>query len=160
MSFGQMFGKPETPTRSRGAVLASLVLLLPLVLFAAKLKSKVYSPPTQAQLKVPVRAVEYLKEKQITGNTLTDPNIWGGYLIWKLPSNPVYIDGRDVYPEPFVREYMGMVWGETDWHGPFERHDVRVVIGEPNSPLDRQLKDSPDWQKVYEDEMSVVFTKR
>jgi hypothetical protein len=107
-----------------------------------------------------VKAVEYLKAKQITGNTLTEPNIWGGYLIWELPSNPVYIDGRGLYPEPFVNEYVGIILGVTDWHARFDRYGVRVVIVEPKSPLGRQLKDSPDWQQVYQDEMSLVFTKR
>ncbi len=64
---------------------------------------------------VPLKAVEYLKEKQISGNTFTDPNVWGGYLIWALPANPVYIDGRDVYPEEFVKEYVGAIFGLTDW---------------------------------------------
>jgi len=160
MPFGKMFDKPESHVGGRGAVLASLLLLLPLIPFGVKLKSKIYSPPTQEQLTVPVKAVEYLKAKQITGNTLTEPNIWGGYLIWELPSNPVYIDGRGLYPEPFVQEYVGIILGVTDWHVPFNRYGVRVVIIEPKSPLGLQLKDSPDWQQVYEDEMSLVFTKR
>jgi hypothetical protein len=108
---------------------------------------------------VPVKAVEYLKSNQITGNTFTDPNIWGGYLIWEAPSNPVYIDGRGVYPEPFVKEYMGIVLGTGDWRGPFERYGVRVVIVEPGSPLSHLLKASPDWHQVYQDEMAIVFTR-
>jgi len=157
--FGQMSEKPESSTRGAGAVLASLLMLLPLVAFAAKLKAKVYSPPPQAVLKVPVKAVEYLKAKQITGNTLTDPNIWGGYLIWELPSNPVYFDGRGLYPEPFVNEYLGITQGTRDWRGPFERYGVSVVVVELNSPLGRQLQESSDWRQVYEDEMALVFTK-
>ena len=64
-----------------------------------------------------------------------------------------------MYPEPFVKEYVDIILGVTDWHVPFNRYGVRVVILEPASPLVRQLKDSPDWQQVYEDEMSVVFKK-
>jgi len=160
LPFGRMFDQAESPARGRAAAFASLLLLLPLVAFADRLRSKVYAPPTQAQLQVPVKAVEYLKGKQITGNTLTDPNIWGGYLIWELPSNPVYIDGRGLFPESFVKEYVGIIRGVADWHVPFDRYGVRVAIVVPKSPLGRQLKDSPDWQQVYEDEMSVVFTKR
>jgi hypothetical protein len=101
-----------------------------------------------------------LKEKQITGNTFTDPNIWGGYLIWALPSNPVYIDGRDVYPQEFLKEYVDIIRGVSDWRAPFDRYGVRIVIIEPRSMLARELLGSPEWQQVYQDEMAVVFHRR
>ncbi len=111
-------------------------------------------------IEVPLKAVEYLKERQISGNTFTDPNIWGGYLIWELPSNPVYIDGRiDMYGDQFVKEYLEIIWGTTEWRGPFDRYAVRVVIVKPKSVLGRELQDSPKWQRLYEDEMSVVFIR-
>jgi hypothetical protein len=53
-----------------------------------------------------------------------------------------------------------MILGVTDWRVPFERYGVRIVIVEPKSSLGRQLKNSPDWQQVYQDEMSLVFTRR
>ena len=109
---------------------------------------------------MPIKAVEYLKEKQIEGNTLTDPNIWGNYLIWALPANPVYIDGRiDMYGDQFVKEYLDLTWAITDWRGLFGRYGVRVAIVRPKSPLNRQLKESTDWLQVFEDGMTVVFTK-
>jgi hypothetical protein len=141
-------------------MLFSLILLLPLVAFGAKLKKTVYGPPQQAMMGVPVKAVEYLKEKQITGNTLTDPNIWGGYLIWALPSNPVYIDGRDVYPEEFVKEYFRIISGVTDWRGPLDRSKVQIVIVEPKSVLSRELKEASDWQQIFQDDLAVVFTRK
>jgi hypothetical protein len=158
-SFGKTFGRSSSSDSSR-AILLSLLLLLPLAAFAAKLKSTIYTPPSQERIKVPLKAVEYLKEKQITGNTFTDPNIWGGYLIWALQSNPVYIDGRDVYPEEFVKEYVEIIRGASDWRGPFDRYGVRIVIIEPRSMLARELRESANWQQVYQDEMAVVFNRR
>jgi hypothetical protein len=159
-SFGKPFGRPSSSESSRRPILLSLLLLLPLAAFAAKLKSTIYAPPTQERIKVPVKAVGYLKEMQITGNTFTDPNIWGGYLIWALPSNPVYIDGRDVYPQEFLKEYVDIIQGVSDWRAPFDRYGVRIVIIEPRSMLARELLGSPEWQQVYQDEMAVVFHRR
>ncbi len=159
-SFGKTFGRSPSADSSRRPILVSLLLLLPLVAFAAKLKSAVYAPPRQEMIEVPLKAVEYLKEKQITGNTFTDPNIWGGYLIWALPSNPVYIDGRSVYPDQFLKEYLGIISGVTDWREPFDRYGVRIAIVRPKSPLGRELKDSSDWQQIYQDEMAAVFARR
>ena len=137
-----------------------LVLLLPLIVFAVKLKSTVYGEFRQQTMDVPIKAVEYLKQKQITGNTFTDPNIWSNYLLWALPSNPIFIDGRDVYTEPFTREYLSVTSGRSDWHEAFDRYGVRVAIVGPRSLLARKLRSATDWQEVYEDEMSVVFAKR
>jgi hypothetical protein len=111
-------------------------------------------------LKVPVNAVQHLKEKQITGNTFTNPNIWGGYLIWALPSNPVYIDGRGVFPEEFVKEFVEITRGTADWRMPFEQYGVKIVLIEPKSFLARQLAEASEWERVYDDEMSVVFRKK
>lgn len=159
-SFGKPFRRPPSSDSSRRAIVFSLLMLLPLAVFAVKLKSTVYAPPSQERSKVPLKAVEYLKEKQIIGNTFTDPNIWGGYLIWALPSNPVYIDGRDVYPEEFVKEYVEIIRGASDWRAPFDRYGVRNVIVKPTSLLARELQEASDWQMLYRDEMAAVFNRR
>lgn len=138
----------------------SIVLLLPLPLFIARLRSTAYAEPQQRRMEVPIKAVEYMKANQLTGNTFTFPSIWGGYVIWELPSNPVYIDGRDVYPEQFVDEYVEMVRGRADWQGPFARHGVRVVLTHSGSLIARQLDGAIEWERVYQDEMSSVYKRR
>ena len=133
---------------------------MPLILFAVKLKSTIYGEFRQQTMDVPIHAVEYLKQQQLTGNTFTEPNIWSNYLLWALPSNPIFIDGRDVYTEQFTREYLSITSGRSDWHEAFDRYGVRVVIVGPRSLLARKLRAATDWQEVYEDEMAVVFARR
>lgn len=41
----------------------------------------------------PEKAIEYLKKNQSSGQVLSEYG-WGGYLIWKMPSKRVFIDGR------------------------------------------------------------------
>ena len=159
-SFGKSFSRTQTSSATRTRVIISLLLLLGLLPLAAKLKSTVYAPPTQQMANLPLNAVKYLKDRQVTGNTFTNPNTWGGYLIWALPSNPVYIDGRGVFPEQFVKEYVEIIKGTTDWRGPFERYNVYIVLVKPESLLARQLVEAAEWERVYKDEMSVVFKRR
>jgi hypothetical protein len=158
------FGKSLTPKQfshmNGRTTVFSLLLLLGLLPFIAKLKSTVYAAPTQQMLGVPLNAVANLRERRLTGNTFTNPNIWGGYLIWALPSNPVYIDGRGLFPEEFVKEYVQIIQGTADWRPPFERYGVKVVLIKPESMLARQLAGSAEWERVYYDEMSVVFRRR
>ena len=162
--FARMFGEssqPQATSNRRRQIIFNLILLAPLIACLIKLKSVIYSPPPQARVGVPLNAVSYLKENGITGNTFTDPNIWGGYLIWATPANPVYIDGRiDMYGDEFMREYLGIIRGLTRWQEPFDKYRVQNAIVSPTSVLRLQLEQSPQWQQVYRDEMAVVFTRK
>lgn len=161
--FARLFGPSQAQSRSTGGrqIIFNVILLVPLIACFIKLKSVIYSPPAQERVGVPLNAVRYLKDNGITGNTFTDPNIWGGYLIWETPANPVYIDGRiDMYGDEFMREYLGMIRGLTRWQEPFDKYGVQVAIVSPTSVLRLQLEQSPSWQQVYRDEMAVVFTRR
>ena len=106
----------------------NVLLLVPLLLFGVKLKNLVYQPPTQQMADVPLNATQFLKDKRLTGCTFTDPNVWGAYLIWTAPENPVYIDGRDMYPTAFVKEYVQIIQGRKDWRGPFQQYGVKNVV--------------------------------
>jgi hypothetical protein len=142
-------------------VIFNIIFGVVLIACLFKLKSVIYSPPTQERVGVPLNAVSYLKANGITGNTFTDPNIWSGYLIWETPANPVYIDGRiDMYGDEFVREYLGITRGLTRWQEPFDKYGVQIAIVSPASTLRLQLEQSPQWQEAYRDEMAVVFTRK
>ncbi len=97
-----------------------------------------------------------MKDRQITGNTFTDPNVWGAFVSWSLRSNPVYIDGRDVYPPDFVQEYIRINRGQIDWREPFDRYGVQLVLIRPRTMLARELTEA-GWPKLYEDDMAVLF---
>ena len=160
--FGRVSGRPHTTnTTRRRQIISNLILLVPLIACLFKLKSVIYSPPTQRRVGVPLNAVKYLKDNGITGNTFTDPNIWGGYLIWETPSNPVYIDGRiDMYGDEFVREFLEIISGLRSWQEPFDKYGVQVAILSRTSVLRLQLEQSPQWQEIYGDEMAVVFRRK
>ncbi|HET6979057.1 MAG TPA: hypothetical protein VFI24_22175 [Pyrinomonadaceae bacterium] len=159
------FGKTvaDTPANSstRRQLIFNLILMVPLIACLVKLKSVIYSPPTQERVGVPLNAVAFIKENRLTGNTFTDPNIWGGYLIWETPQNPVYIDGRiDMYGDEFVKDYLRIIHGLSPWQDPFDKYAVQLAILSPASVLRLQLEQSPQWQKVYSDEMAVVFQRK
>lgn len=159
--FARLFRPSQSSSTGKRKLIFNLILLVPLFACLIKLKSVIYSTPTQGQIGVPLNAVSYLKANGITGNTFTDPNIWGGYLIWEMPANPVYIDGRiDMYGDEFMREYLGLIRGLTRWQEPFDKYGVQIAIVKPTAVLCLQLEQSPQWQQVYHDEMAIVFTRK
>lgn len=160
--FGQNFSSPalQGSSKQRLVFITSAAFLLLLVPLVFKLKSTLYSTPTQQSLQVPVKAVEYLNQNGIAGNTFTSPNVWGGYLIWAAPNNRVYIDGRDAYPDTFVKDFVDIITGRQDWRAAFNQRGVQIILIEPKTYLARQLDESSDWEKVYQDEMSLVYRRR
>lgn len=160
-SSGRMFNPTTAFSGSqRKASVFAVLLLVPLIAFTVRLKAVVLNEWRQELLAVPLAAVDHLKKANITGNTFTQPNIWGGYVIWALPSNPVYIDGRiDMYGDDFVKEYLNIIWGRADWREPFDRYGVRIVIIQPKSPLSLELSEAKEWSRVFQDDMAVVFVR-
>jgi hypothetical protein len=102
-----------------------------------------------------------MKAQNLTGRTFTDPNIWSGYLIWEMPQNPVFIDGRiDMYGDDFVKHYIKIISGAEDWENTFDQYQMRVAIISPSSVLRLSMQKSTKWQQTYSDEMAVVFARR
>src|SRR5215213_3476664 len=160
--FARIFSESSARGSSgRRQIIFNVILLVPLIACVIKLKSVIYSAGAQARVGVPRKAGAYRRESGMRGNTFTEPNIWGGYLIWETPSNPVYIDGRiDMYGDEFMREYLGIIRGITRWQEPFDKYRVQNAIVSPGSLLRLQLEQSPQWKQLYRDEMAVVFRRQ
>jgi hypothetical protein len=157
LGFGKLFNRKLVAGRFGWT---SVLFLLPLLFFVVVVKNRVYIPLTQEPARVPLEAVAFMKEGNLTGNTFTDPNIWGGYLIWAAPSNPVYIDGRiDMYGDQFVTEHVKIVYGLINWREPFDRYGVKNAIVSPRSVLARELRESGEWREVFQDGMALVFVR-
>jgi hypothetical protein len=160
-SNGKMFSSSSSSSKqARQSIVFGVLCLLSVVAFTARLKSAVLNEWRQDLLSVPLAAVDYLKRANVTGNTFTDPNIWGGYIIWAMPASRVYIDGRiDMYGDDFVKEYLNIISGRADWRDPFDRYGVRIVIVKPRCALSRELRETKEWSEVFQDEMAVVFIR-
>ena len=112
----------------RGAVLASLLLLLPLgPILRVNLISKVYLSPHSGTVRRPGESRWcILKAKGDHGKHLEPKKLliyFGGSFLYRncrlMP--PSYIDGRTCPPVShwqIVKEYVGMILGVTDWQVP------------------------------------------
>jgi hypothetical protein len=73
----------------------------------------------------------------------------------------VYIDGRaDVYGDKFIYTYMDVYRARPDWEKMLIKQAVHLVLIEPESGLAIGLRQSSDWDIVYEDQISVVFDRK
>jgi hypothetical protein len=88
---------------------------------------------------------------------------WGGFLIWSLaPEHKVFMDGRlDIYEYAGVlADYVSIMRGEPNAQLLLRKYDiVSCLLRRDTTPLAGTLAASHDWEKVYEDDHSVIFRR-
>jgi hypothetical protein len=142
--------------------------ILVLVIVAVLVKCGVALAPatvSKAQQQIaPVRAVEWLKQNRQSGPMYNSYN-WGGYLLWALPQEPVFVDGRtDLYDDEFLHEYFQVMFIRPDgtspsggWQDVLDKYGVRLALIERESLLAAMLMAQPDWRLVYGDDLAVIY---
>jgi hypothetical protein len=139
-------------------------LIVALVVVAALFKCTVALSPRMIDMgqrqAAPVRAVEWLKSTspRPLGPMYNSYN-WGGYLIWALPDEPVFADGRtDVYGE-FLLDYVKVMYVRPGWQAVLDRYGVRLALTERDSFLAAMLATQSEWQLAYSDDQAVIWTR-
>jgi hypothetical protein len=108
----------------------------------------------------PVKAVSFIKAHHLSGHMLNS-YIYGGYLIWAMPEQSVFLDGRaDLF------EWAGVLgqfsqWAtlQTDPTTLLNKYNVDFCLLERESPMARVLPLVHDWKIIYSDDASVVFVR-
>ena len=100
----------------------------------------------------PARAVAFVKAEQFPPGLhgLNDFET-GGYLLWNLPSEPVFVDGRlDLYTGRVFDDMLVLsrAPGTPRWEALVKRYDFDWVLTE-NRPEAAAFAADPGWQQVF-----------
>jgi hypothetical protein len=140
-----------------GRALAAVAVVAVAVLAQARI-------PTTELLRdrFPVAAVQWVRtnETVVAGEMFNDYG-WGGYLMWELPERKVFIDGRnDFYGKELVEEFNTVDDVKPGWEAVLEKYRVGWTILPPKHGLNALLALKADWQRVYADEVAVIYRRR
>ncbi len=134
------------PPRAAVAVLVALGIALPALAVAT-------APATPDETAFPVAALERLPR----GRGLLAEYDWGGWLIWRAPDTPVFVDGRLVpYRGAVLDDYARVIEARPGWRDVLARRDVRWLLVRPADPVAvrarelgwRELASSPTFTLV------------
>jgi hypothetical protein len=104
----------------------------------------------------PGQASSFIESHRLEG-PLFNPYDWGGYLIWRLPSLPVSIDGRsNLYAESFVQA-VRTTEGMSDWSQNPDLKRARTIILDRDGALASILRVDPRFRLIYQDRVACVF---
>jgi hypothetical protein len=110
----------------------------------------------------PVKAVQYLKQHPAPRPMYNNLR-YGGYLIYALDGrNKVFIDGRnDIYERTGVfADYVSIGRVKPNAFFLLRAYNVQSCFIEPQEALATLLAASPQWQKVYADNLIAIFTSK
>jgi hypothetical protein len=88
---------------------------------------------------------------------------FGGYLIFaRGPENKVFIDGRgEVYERAGVMEdEVRLLYLTPGSLSILQKYNIQSCLLSPGEPLATILAALRDWQKVYSDDVTVLFVRR
>jgi len=110
--------------------------------------------------KFPVRAVEFIREKDYPGPLFNNFD-WGGYLIWSLPHRPVSIDNRmNVHGDQRIERSLATWSGGEGWTKDPDLMNARLIVAEVSRPLVSFLREDSRFSLVYEDSTAAVFVRK
>jgi hypothetical protein len=84
---------------------------------------------------------------------------WGGYLIWRAPERPVFVDGRlfPFLPDVFADWREAVELGPR-WKAVLDRYEVAQVLLRPDRALVSALREQ-GWRVVTEDAHAVLLER-
>jgi len=136
-------------------------------LMASVIAAMAWYFPTRANMqevilrKFPVRAVDYLKTHVVPG-PMYNTYGYGGYLIWALPQQKVFIDGRgDLYEVGGAfSDYLEAANLKPGAFAVLRAYRIQSCLLDRSEPLATVLSNHPDWRTVYSDDLSVLLVRR
>lgn len=143
-------------------VISALLLLLSSLFFPAFRTIWMPDAPPPLSEDTPLEAAEWLRQHP----ELPDP-IWANlafesYLVSAIPERPVWIDTRfEVYPPEHWDAYLNVSFARWDWENILNENSIDVLLlskAEQANLIDA-LKNNPAWQQIYEDEISLIYTR-
>ncbi len=133
-------------TRERYLIAFNAVLYMAIFIFAMRaylsLKDAV---ALREDVFYPVGAVQYLKQTEREGRMFANYG-WGGYLIWKMPTEKVFIDGRmPSWENPsapanettsVMDDYFAILRGDLEFEEQFGKYGITTVLWNPEPARD------------------------
>ena len=106
-------------------------------------------------------AVDYVRAHPVPGPMFND-QFWGGYLIWASNGQcRVFIDGRNEAYEPagVLGDYIKIVRLDPQALALLKKYAIGSCLLERSASLCALLDTRPEWRRVYQDDLSVLFVK-
>lgn len=114
----------------------------------------------------PYSAVKFLASNNLplSTNHLFNEYNWGGYILWQIPNQKVFIDGRMVHwklPDKHIFDDYQILQSAKNLaavNSLIQKYDLNLALIRSDSPLAFYLS-ATGWQKIYRDDLTIILKK-
>ena len=152
-----LLGKPK----GRENLWANAVLMIGMAIVIVANFPDARDLEKQVRKDSPVAAVEYIRKNGLHG-PIVNAYQFGGYLMWGMQEEKVFIDGRgDVFDWTGVlAEYGRWVTNTEDANLLLDKYQARLCLLSKEALVNRQMANLPKWRKVYSDSVAVLYSRQ
>jgi hypothetical protein len=144
--------------------LGIFILLIPLIGLPSIRQASGLQVPPVLSAETPVQAVDWLAQHPNLSGAMWSDLAFSSYLIYALPSRPVWVDTRFemVYPAEQYEKYSTISSGAPGWQDLLVKDDINLLfLSRQSQPgLIQQVDTSEDWCKMYRDPVAVIFIRK
>ncbi|HNT73739.1 MAG TPA: hypothetical protein PKH77_01830 [Anaerolineae bacterium] len=134
------------------------ILALALLATGARLYVVLEKNRADRATRYPQAALAYIESHGLRDAAIYNSYKWGGYLVWQ--DIPVFIDGRaDVYGDAFIEQFLTAYFVRPGWRAALDAYRPDYVLIEARATLAVLLDEAPEWERVYTDDVSVIFVR-
>lgn len=96
----------------------------------------------------------------IFGHRVLTSDQWADYLIYRNPTQKVFVDGRsDFYGPEVGNQYIRLINGGTDWKQILDKYEFDRALLSSELAVVQLLRTLPDWRLVEENGKRVFFVR-
>ncbi|MFZ0882546.1 MAG: hypothetical protein WAN14_04045 [Candidatus Acidiferrales bacterium] len=109
----------------------------------------------------PAEAVQYIHQHHVPGPLFNNYG-FGGYLVWALPGQKVFIDGRgDVFERGGVfSDYLQIANLRPGALAVLDHYNVQSCLLKRDEAMATVLSASPEWKRIYWDSVSALYVRQ
>jgi hypothetical protein len=113
----------------------------------------------------PIEAVQWIKaNREQVGVRMFNEYDHGGFLLWWLPGERVFIDGRmpawRIDDRRIFEDYLALTNWDPPALGVLDKYLVDWALVKRGSLLERALGGARGWRRVYEDAKVMIYVRR
>ncbi|HEY6085285.1 MAG TPA: hypothetical protein VIU63_07795 [Nitrospira sp.] len=112
----------------------------------------------------PIEAVEWIRaHRDRLGTRLYNDYAYGGFLLWWLPDEKIFIDGRmpawRIGDRHIFEDYMALTVQDPPVLPLLDKYSVDWALVRHLNHLDRALRQHPNWAQTYSDEKVSIYAR-
>jgi hypothetical protein len=154
-SFPPRQAKAEPPARP----LVNFAILILLFGFVAGRIRNRDDIAEKAMKQYPAEALPFLTAFPFHGRVFNE-YLWGGYLIWNVPSIPVFVDSRvDIFEyNGTFKDYLDIIHIENTL-ALLDKYRIRYILFEPDTPLVYLVTHTGGWKVDYQRDNIILLER-